>query len=72
MPKNESSFFYFILEGHDNLCFYSTVPHTEGDPHRIIELFSTIEFLSDLKRLWSYLKKPLQLEILEETIHLDK
>jgi len=68
MPKNQSSFLYFILEGHDNLCFYSTLPHKEGDTHRIMELFSTIEFLDDLKRLWTYLKNKLQIEVLEENI----
>ena len=72
MPKNESSFLYFILEGHDNLCFYSTLPHEEGDSHRTLELFSSIEFQSDLQRLWAYLKTDLQLEVIEESTVLDK
>ena len=71
MPKNQSFFLYFLLESHDNLCFYSTLPHQEGDMYRMMEIFSTVEFLDDLNRLWSYLEDELQLQIVESEVVSD-
>ena len=72
MPKEQSSFLYFLLEGHDNLCFYSTLPHQTGDKDRQMELFATIEFKDDLDRLWENLKDSLQLEVISLQVVKDK
>ena len=71
MPKQESSFLYFLLEGHDNLCFYSTIPHEIGEMSREVEVFTAIEFQNDMDRLWDSLKVPLSLEVKENQIVSD-
>jgi hypothetical protein len=72
MPKEESSFLYFLLEGHDNLSFYSTLPHKNGDLDRTMEIFSPIEFKDDLDRLWAHLGPILKLKVLKSEIFLDR
>ena len=63
MPKENSSFFYFVLEGNDNLCFYSTLPHQTGDQFREVEVFAPIEWKAETTRLWDHLTPKLELEI---------
>ena len=71
LPKEHSSFLYFVLEGHDNLSFYSTLPHEEGSQFRELELFSPIEFTEDLDRLWQHLEDSLKLQVLLKEIYKD-
>jgi hypothetical protein len=36
VPKNESSFVYFILESNEGICFYSTLKESLGTSYRDI------------------------------------
>ena len=56
MPKEESSFFYFMLEGHEGLCFYSTLPHENGDLVRDVLCMGSLEFLEEFDELLLELK----------------
>jgi hypothetical protein len=34
MKREDSAFVYFILESHEGICSYSTLPFQPSDPHR--------------------------------------
>lgn len=67
MPKSESSFVYFVLEANEGLCFYSTLPHTVGDPTRDMVLRGDRTMYEETKRLINFLVKTISgLQIIEE------
>ncbi|MBP9673880.1 MAG: DUF4911 domain-containing protein [Bacteriovoracaceae bacterium] len=66
VPKEESFFVYFILEAYDGICFYSTLPHQEGETHRLLDLKTTELCLDDLLQLLNYFKRKFLCEITKE------
>lgn len=62
IPKEHSAFTYFQLEANDGLAFYSTLPHTEGQTYRDIDLRGSIELDEELKRLIHYLGQKFSIE----------
>lgn len=71
MPKDFSSFFYFSLESHENLAFYSTLPHEVGQPYRDIVLRTTPELDEQISMLIDHCKKSGEIEILEKVEEAD-
>lgn len=69
--KADSAFTYFTLEACDNLTFHSTLPHQEGDTHRLIEVFTPIEWKEELEKVLAGLQKQFAIEIVSEEILLD-
>lgn len=51
VKKEESAFVYFILESHEGVTSYSTLPHREGDPHRDLELTFSATFASEVDEI---------------------
>ncbi|MFZ8933278.1 MAG: DUF4911 domain-containing protein [Bacteriovoracaceae bacterium] len=51
VPKQDSAFFYFLLEAHEGLAFYSTLPHEIGQAFRDIDMKGSLELLSALEQL---------------------
>ncbi len=49
--KEDAAFVYFILESHEGLASYSTLPHQPGDAHRDLELRITPDFLEEAEGL---------------------
>lgn len=71
MPKEDSSFIYFILEAMDNLCFYSTIQHEVGDPTRKVEITCPIESQDTLKKVLKHLAETRPITTLQEKIMSD-
>ncbi len=49
--KEDSAFVYFILEAHEGICSYSTLPFRPGDPYRDLELIIPVGFLAEVDEL---------------------
>ena len=49
--KGDSAFVYFILESHEGVTAYSTLPNQVGDPHRDLELCFAPEFADEVERI---------------------
>jgi hypothetical protein len=47
--KEDSAFLYHLLEAHEGLAAYSTLPHRSHDPFRDMELIVADEFKRDLE-----------------------
>lgn len=50
-PKEHSAYLYFILESHEGLTSYSTLPHRVGELTRDVELLATEYFRQDVDAL---------------------
>ena len=48
VTKEDSAFFYALLEAQEGMTAYSTLPHTVGDRYREIELWIPDGFLTDV------------------------
>ena len=57
MPKNDSTFLYFILESNEGIAFYSTMAFEKSQPYRDIEIYSTPELSLALKGILEHIKK---------------
>ncbi|MDH5580602.1 MAG: DUF4911 domain-containing protein [Bdellovibrionales bacterium] len=51
VPKHDSAFFYFLLESHEGLAFYSTLPHDVGQGFRDIDMKGSVELINALEHL---------------------
>jgi len=71
VSKEESSFLYFLLEGHDNLCFYSTLYYQTGQQYRDIELTASMELSNELEHFITQISKKFSVEILQKEIISD-
>lgn len=49
--KEDSAFLYHLLEAHEGLAAYSTLPHRPHDAFRDMELIVTEDFRADLEAL---------------------
>lgn len=72
VPKEESSFVYFILEANEGLAFYSTLDHQEGDAHRDIDISTSISFKDDLQYLIKKLSNDFSITTLKEEVIADQ
>ena len=64
LPREESVFFYAILESLEGACFYSTVdPEYKGHKLREISLFTTPELKNDVFELLQSMEDDLQMNI---------
>lgn len=63
MPKKDSAFFYFTLEANEGLCFYSTLPHEEGDSTRYVEISYPLGLEVQVENLISHLENEISLEL---------
>lgn len=66
VPKAHSAFTYFQLEANENLCFYSTIEDSLGQPYRDIEIQGSIEFYEEVIRLLDFLAKSFPIEYLSK------
>ncbi|MCB9091180.1 MAG: hypothetical protein H6621_10940 [Halobacteriovoraceae bacterium] len=69
VPKNKSSFLYFTLESHENLCFYSTKENSLKMPYRDVEINATFDFRPQLEHIIDRLGHKFPVEILESTTY---
>ncbi len=65
MLRADSSFLYFILESHEGLCFYSTLPFKKGDLNRQVILNYTQGMAKEMENLLGHIKKYIQYEIID-------
>jgi hypothetical protein len=49
--KEDSAYVYFILESHEGIVSYSTLPHRTGEAHRDLELTIPESFVPEVDRL---------------------
>ena len=49
--REDSAFVYNILESHEGITAYSTLPHQTGELHRDLELFIPPDFLEEVKEV---------------------
>jgi len=49
--KEDSAFVYFILESHEGIVSYSTLPFQQGDSHRDLELRIPPDFVEDVDEI---------------------
>ena len=68
LAKEHSAFFYFTLEANEGLGFYSTLPHTEGDLHRDIDIKGPLDFLAEVERIITVLNEKFPVTVLERNI----
>lgn len=66
VPKAHSAFTYFQLEANENLCFYSTLDESLGQPYRDLQIQGSVEFYDETKRLLEVLSKDYSVEYLED------
>jgi hypothetical protein len=66
IPKAHSAFTYFQLEANENLCFYSTLEESMGQPYRDLKIQGSVEFYDETKRLLDVLAKDFSMEYLED------
>lgn len=64
VTKEDSAFLYFQLESNEGLCFYSTIPHQNGDKHRDVTITCHISMKDDCLRLINFLSTKFPIEIL--------
>ena len=55
IAKADSAFVYAILEASEGLCFYSTLPHRDGDLHRDLVLTVPCAFVPRIRELLTQL-----------------
>jgi len=72
VPKEESAFTYFQLEANEGLAFYSTLPHTNGDPTRDLEISGSLTTKLELEHLLAGLAQKFKVEILVDEVIEDK
>lgn len=68
--KKDSAFLYHILEGHEGLCFYSTLENPEysyGPSYRSIRMVADSHLQNQLNHLLSHLKKYIPYEIIHNS-----
>ena len=51
LPKEDSAFLYFLLESHEGLAFYSTLPHEIGQAYRDIDMKGPIGLIDPVSHL---------------------
>jgi hypothetical protein len=51
VKKEDSAYVYFILESHEGITSYSTLPHHVGDLHRDLELTFSSDFASEVDEI---------------------
>ena len=51
VKKEDSAFVYFILESHEGITSYSTLPFNTGDAHRDLELSIPPDFLEEVEEV---------------------
>ena len=51
VKKEDSVFVYWVLEAHEGVVSYSTLPHVQGDAHRDLELRYSDSMKEELGRL---------------------
>jgi hypothetical protein len=69
VPKQDSSFCYFILESNGGVAFYSTLETSLKKQYRDILIHSPIELKSNLEDILEHLEKSVDLTLIEsETI----
>jgi len=68
VPKEESAFVYFTLEANEGIASHSTLPFNEGDPYRLIAMFSPIDFFPELQRIIHELGKKFEVVIVEQPV----
>jgi hypothetical protein len=49
--KEDSAYAYALLEAHEGIASYSTLPHPRGDSHRVLELTIPVAFVSDVSEI---------------------
>ena len=54
--KEDSAFFYAVLEASEGLASYSTVKHQPGNPNRDVELLIPLQLVNDVKNLLEQMK----------------
>ena len=68
VPKEGSSFLYFLLEAHEGLCFYSTIDPGKGLPFRDLELVGPLEFKEATEHLLERFKGQHSYEYLSDEV----
>lgn len=68
MPKAHASFFYFILESKDGLCFYSTTDDSLKEAFRDVEIYHTPEMENEMLLTLDSFISNYQLEVLKQEI----
>lgn len=53
LRKEDTAFVYFILESHEGLVSYSTLPHEVGSPFRDLELRIPPDFVREVEEILS-------------------
>ena len=71
VDKKDSSFIYFTLEANEGLCFYSTLPHKEGDQTRKIDIHLTKAVKNEFLTVFNYLKSRLTINIIQDFLEID-
>lgn len=66
LPKAHSAFTYFQLEANENLCFYSTLDESLGQPYRDLKIQGSVEFYKATKSLLESLSKQFSIDYLED------
>lgn len=49
--KQDSAFVYCVLEAHEGVASYSTLPNGPQDPHRDIELNVPVDFAAEVEEI---------------------
>ena len=71
VDKKDSSFVYFTLEANEGLCFYSTLPHKDGDLTRKIDINLTESLKNEFLTVFNYLKSKLTINIIQDLSEID-
>lgn len=66
IPKEHSAFTYFQLEANENICFYSTLDESLGQPYRDLLIQGSLEFYPETKRILEVLSQKFSLNYLED------
>ncbi|MCY4645040.1 MAG: DUF4911 domain-containing protein [Bacteriovoracales bacterium] len=68
----DSVFLYYILEGWDHLCFYSTLDFEKCQRYRDIRIYCTIEMKPLLQKILLGLDQKISMERLSERVFSDQ
>ncbi|HAZ11807.1 MAG: hypothetical protein A2X86_07855 [Bdellovibrionales bacterium GWA2_49_15] len=66
--KEDSAFFYFTLEANENICFYSTLDATLGQPHRDIAIGIPRSLRPEFDLMFTALCESMKVQILSEEL----
>lgn len=66
LSKSDSAFVYFQLEANEGLAFYSTLPHTEGQETRDIDIRGSSQCYTEVKRLIDFLSQSMTIDTLKD------